>query len=118
VKPLVPVVRPKGLGLGADKSILLQTSNNSKDKRPAKSAEEDELVLKRGSYCMLLGGKHDGLYGSVRPLVLIVLHAFLFIIKPTSDHHNCLLCTNVMGLKKTPIAVDVELRECLNVESS
>jgi len=62
VKPLVPVVRPKGLGLGADKSILLQTSNN---KHGGSLADEETLVLKCGSHCMLLGGSHDGLYGTV-----------------------------------------------------
>lgn len=74
MKPLVPVVRPKGLGLGADKSILLQVSNNSKDKRSTKSAKEEELVLRCGSFCMLLGGKHDGLYGTVRSLFIVDLH--------------------------------------------
>ena len=64
MKPLVPVVRPKGLGLGADKSILLQTSNN-KHKHVGSLADEETLVLKCGSHCMLLGGSHDGLYGTV-----------------------------------------------------
>ena len=67
----MPIVRPKSLGLGADKSILLQTSN-SKHKHHSKSTQEDELVLKCGSYCMLLGGKHDGLYATVR--LFIVIH--------------------------------------------
>ena len=70
VKPLVPVVRPKGLGLGADKSILLQTSSNNKHQHHGNSSQEDELVLKRGSYCMLIGGKHDGQYGTVRLSVI------------------------------------------------
>ena len=65
VKPLVPIVRPKGLGLGADKSVLQQTSNN-KSKHHSSSVQEDELVLKRGSHCMLIGGQHDGQYGNVR----------------------------------------------------
>ena len=70
MKPLVPVVRPKGLGLGADKSVLLQTSDN-KHKHRSGSTQEDELVLKRGSYCMLIGGKHDAHYGTVSLLSLI-----------------------------------------------
>ena len=73
MKPLVPVVRPKGLGLGADKSILLQTSN-TKQKHHSKTTQEDELVLKCGSYCMLLGGNHDGLYGTVRFSSLFLDH--------------------------------------------
>ena len=64
MKPLVPVVRPKGLGLGADKSILLQSSNK-RHERDGSSAPEDELMLKGGAHCMLLGGTHDGQYGTV-----------------------------------------------------
>jgi len=70
VKPLVPVVRPKGLGLGADKSILLQTLGDQR-KQQTSSTPADKLVLKNGSYCMLLGGKHDGQYGTVRFLSLL-----------------------------------------------
>jgi len=77
VKPLVPVVRPKGLGLGADKSFLLQTSNNT-HKHDSSSAQEDKLVLKRGSYCMLTGGKHDGQYGTVcTPFSYLFIHSFI-----------------------------------------
>ena len=92
VKPLAPVIRPKGLGLGADKSILLQTSN-SKQKHQTKSAEENELVLKCGSYCMLLGGKHDGLYGTVR-LFIVILCVFCVDHKTVrSNSRSCFLCS-------------------------
>jgi len=90
VKPLVPVVRPKGLGLGADKSILLQTSNN-KHQRHDSSAQEDELVLKRGSYCMLIGGKHDGQYGTVRLLLLILCICISICKTDRLNRHDCVL---------------------------
>jgi len=97
VKPLVPVVRPKGLGLGADKSILLQTSNN-KHQRRDNSAQEDELVLKRGSYCMLIGGKHDGQYGTVRYSVLLCICISVCHETDRLNCHNCVLYLSLYSL--------------------
>lgn len=56
-------VRPKGLGLGADRSVLENAA-----KAIAKSAKEGEEELKIivGAFVQVLSGKHQGLYGQVR----------------------------------------------------
>jgi len=64
VKAIDPVVRPKGLGLGADKSAALQ----SRDKAATSAsgpAEEDRLDMKVGAFCQVVSGKRDGQYGTV-----------------------------------------------------
>ncbi|XP_076440641.1 G-patch domain and KOW motifs-containing protein-like [Babylonia areolata] len=65
-KVIVPVeahLRPKGLGLGADRS---QASNSKDNKKDAKVDEDGEnMELKKGSYCVIVSGKHQDLYGVV-----------------------------------------------------
>lgn len=50
VKPVEPHLRPKGMGLGADKSAILQDRgvNAHKRRKPGDKREEEELQLKRG----------------------------------------------------------------------
>ncbi|XP_041980633.1 G-patch domain and KOW motifs-containing protein [Aricia agestis] len=53
-----PQLRPKGLGLGADKVITDKKKNNTKDK-------EEELQIVKNSYVKVTTGKHSGYYGKV-----------------------------------------------------
>ena len=60
-----PVVRPKGLGLGAS-----VPKNNKKDSSStSKSGDKiEELVLKKGAYVRIQSGKYKGQYGEVEGL--------------------------------------------------
>lgn len=60
------VLRPKGLGLGADKSQALQLSYTKQGGRAQDTKSSEELVLKKGAYCLILKGPHKDLYGTVR----------------------------------------------------
>lgn len=51
VKPVEPHLRPKGMGLGADKSAILQdrgVANNKRRKPGDKNDEAEDLKIKRG----------------------------------------------------------------------
>ena len=57
-------VRPKGLGLGADRSVLEKAA-----KAVAQAKEVDEtLKVAIGAYVQLLSGKHQGLYGQIESM--------------------------------------------------
>jgi len=56
IKTVDPVVRPKGLGLGATKPKV--------DKTVQKEGEE-KLELKKGAYVQITNGKQTGLYGEL-----------------------------------------------------
>lgn len=58
-----PVVRPKGLGLGA--SIPKPKSGDSKSKDSKMKNGEEELVLKKGAFVHVQSGSHKGQYGEV-----------------------------------------------------
>lgn len=61
-QPINAIPRPKGLGLGADRSMLLkktgQVNNGAKE-------QGKELQMKTGAYCVIEKGKQDGMYGQV-----------------------------------------------------
>ena len=63
-------VRPKGLGLGADRSVLEKAS-----KSIAQSNKEGEEQLKVivGAFVQLLSGTHQGLYGQVFSQIILLL---------------------------------------------
>ncbi|KAM8934257.1 G-patch domain and KOW motifs-containing protein [Pelodytes ibericus] len=71
VKPLEQILRPKGLGLGADRSAL-QALEPQKPRRPLKPGEkrEEEEVksLGTGSQVEIQSGAHKDLYGKVEGL--------------------------------------------------
>ncbi|XP_064631963.1 G-patch domain and KOW motifs-containing protein-like [Lineus longissimus] len=54
-----PGLRPKGLGLGADRS------NAKKDDKSKKTEEEQELEMKKGTYCQVQTGHHKDMYGQI-----------------------------------------------------
>lgn len=63
VAPLDAILRPKGLGLGA------RHGNNQPDngsKKPSSDKhDEEELEVKKGSYCLITSGPQRDLYGVV-----------------------------------------------------
>uniref|UniRef100_A0A2A4IVX3 KOW domain-containing protein n=1 Tax=Heliothis virescens TaxID=7102 RepID=A0A2A4IVX3_HELVI len=54
-----PELRPKGLGLGADKVIKKNQKEHSKDNK------EEELVIVKNSFVKITTGKYAGYYGKV-----------------------------------------------------
>ncbi|KAF7661087.1 hypothetical protein LDENG_00269750 [Lucifuga dentata] len=68
VKPIEHQLRPKGLGLGADRSAI-KDLEPSKHQRPPKPGEErgkeEELVLGPGSCVLVQSGAHKELYGKI-----------------------------------------------------
>ncbi|KAF9417028.1 hypothetical protein HW555_005780 [Spodoptera exigua] len=54
-----PELRPKGLGLGADKVIKDNQKKQTKDKK------EEELVIVKNSFVKITTGKYSGYYGKV-----------------------------------------------------
>jgi len=58
------VARPKGLGLGADRSALLQKNGETKGNM-TNNDDDDNLVLEKGAYCLIMKGKHKDHYGVV-----------------------------------------------------
>ena len=67
IKPVESVARPKGLGLGADRSLAAQKGGPAKGGGGGgKEGEEEPRELKAGVCCVVTGGKHRDLYGMVR----------------------------------------------------
>uniref|UniRef100_A0A8C2E5U3 G-patch domain and KOW motifs-containing protein n=1 Tax=Cyprinus carpio TaxID=7962 RepID=A0A8C2E5U3_CYPCA len=68
VKPIEHQLRPKGLGLGADRSAIRDLEPGV-PKRPPKpgeeKTEEEALVLGTGGYVQVLAGAHKDLYGKI-----------------------------------------------------
>uniref|UniRef100_A0A3B4A833 G-patch domain and KOW motifs-containing protein n=1 Tax=Periophthalmus magnuspinnatus TaxID=409849 RepID=A0A3B4A833_9GOBI len=68
VKPIEHQLRPKGLGLGADRSAIKDLEPN-KRKRPPKPGEErdkeEELVMGPGGCVQVQSGAHKELYGKI-----------------------------------------------------
>lgn len=98
VKPIEHQLRPRGLGLGADRSAIKDLEPN-KHQRPPKPGEErakeEELVMGPGGCVLVESGAHKDLYGKVE-LIWSVL-ASIFIIAdmqliPTEVRY----CTHVL----------------------
>ncbi|XP_018424635.1 PREDICTED: G patch domain and KOW motifs-containing protein [Nanorana parkeri] len=67
IKPLEQKLRPKGLGLGADRSALheLEPKKPRKPLKPGDEAEEESKGLGTGSAVLIQNGTHKDLYGKV-----------------------------------------------------
>ena len=57
IKPIEAVIRPKGLGLGADRAPT-ESSTDIKSK-------DEKLTLKKGAHCVLTSTSQKGQYGVV-----------------------------------------------------
>lgn len=82
VKPIEHQLRPKGMGLGADRSAI-KDLEPGRPKRPPKPGdekgnEEEALVLGPGGYVLVLAGAHKDLYGKVR-IILLMNHCTTFL---------------------------------------
>lgn len=104
-----PVVRPKGLGLGADKVI-------KKQKLLVQPAANETLEIKRNACIKVLAGKHKNLYGTVSKLLknfinikirLAPFQFFLFCI--FMDKYR-----SIINEKIAEIAID-EIKNCKNL---
>lgn len=71
VKPIEHQLRPKGLGLGADRSVLkdLEPSRHKQSPKPGdEQVKEEELVMGRGGCVLVHSGPHKDMYGKVECL--------------------------------------------------
>ncbi|XP_060820541.1 G-patch domain and KOW motifs-containing protein isoform X4 [Bombus pascuorum] len=58
VAAVIPELRPKGMGLGADKVALQKKNTNSKK-------EEEELKIEKGTFVKIIAGKQNNNYGQI-----------------------------------------------------
>ncbi|KAM4572109.1 G-patch domain and KOW motifs-containing protein [Fundulus diaphanus] len=68
VKPIEHELRPKGLGLGADRSAIkdLEPSKRQRPPKPGEeTAKEEELVMAPGGCILVQSGAHKELYGKI-----------------------------------------------------
>ncbi|XP_076597319.1 G-patch domain and KOW motifs-containing protein [Chaetodon auriga] len=68
VKPIEHQLRPKGLGLGADRSAIkdLEPSKRQRPPKPGEErAKEEELVMGPGGCVLVESGAHKDLYGKI-----------------------------------------------------
>lgn len=76
VKPIEHQLRPKGLGLEADRSALKDLEPNKRQRPPKpgeERAKEEELVMGPGGYVLVQSGAHKELYGKVE-FKRVILH--------------------------------------------
>lgn len=64
IAPIEATLRPKGLGLGADRSQASSVAKK-KEKRLEDTNENDLCIMKKGAHCVIVDGKHKDLYGIV-----------------------------------------------------
>ena len=61
IKCIDPVMRPKGLGLGATRP----NSGSNSDSKASKDEDGKELKMENGAHVLLVGGPHRDMYGQV-----------------------------------------------------
>ncbi|XP_038863546.1 G-patch domain and KOW motifs-containing protein-like isoform X1 [Salvelinus namaycush] len=67
VKPIEHQLRPKGLGLGADRSSIrdLEPSGPRRPPKPGDERKEETLILGPGGHVLVESGAHKDLYGKI-----------------------------------------------------
>ncbi|CDQ60057.1 unnamed protein product [Oncorhynchus mykiss] len=67
VKPIEHQLRPKGLGLGADRSAIrdLEPSGPRRPPKPGDERKDETLVLGPGGHVLVESGAHKDLYGKI-----------------------------------------------------
>ncbi|XP_038165268.1 G-patch domain and KOW motifs-containing protein [Cyprinodon tularosa] len=68
VKPIEHQLRPKGLGLGADRSAVKDLEPNKRQRPPKpgeEQAKEEELAMAPGGFVLVESGAHKDLYGKI-----------------------------------------------------
>lgn len=60
---VLPELRPKGMGLGADKMALQKQSEKTR-----KNGEEEELRMQKGTFIKIIAGKQCHTYGQIEGL--------------------------------------------------
>uniref|UniRef100_A0A6M2DTQ5 Putative g-patch domain protein n=1 Tax=Xenopsylla cheopis TaxID=163159 RepID=A0A6M2DTQ5_XENCH len=63
IKVAIPELRPKGLGLGADRPAARNVNMNKDGK-----TKEETLMIKKGAFVKILMGKHADFYGQIEGL--------------------------------------------------
>lgn len=98
VKPIEHQLRPRGLGLGADRSAIKDLEPN-KHQRPPKPGEErakeEELVMGPGGCVLVESGAHKDLYGKVE-LIWSVLASIFIIVDMQLIPTEVRYCTHVL----------------------
>lgn len=62
VPAVIPELRPKGMGLGADKVTMQKKTTESKEK------PQEEIKIERGTCVKIISGKHNNSYGQIEGL--------------------------------------------------
>ena len=65
VECMTPDVRPKGLGLGAQRP---NTGGDANKQGGQRNGSEEDLTMKKGAYVVVESGKNKGSYGKVEGL--------------------------------------------------
>ncbi|XP_060074160.1 G-patch domain and KOW motifs-containing protein-like [Ylistrum balloti] len=87
IVPVEAKLRPKGLGLGADRSKAAQLNNAKAGGGDSGDQDEEQLTLKIGAYCMIQKGPHQDRYGIIQGL--------------DEDNARCMVKLAVSGLMIT-----------------
>lgn len=65
VAPVEATLRPKGMGLGADRKQNQELNATKQDKGSKKDEEDTQLIMEKGAYCLVENGPHRDLYAAV-----------------------------------------------------
>ncbi|OWF45237.1 G patch domain and KOW motifs-containing protein-like [Mizuhopecten yessoensis] len=87
IVPIEAKLRPKGLGLGADRSKAAQLNNAKAGGTDNGDQDDDQLAIKIGAYCMIQRGPHQDRYGEIKGL--------------DEDNARCMVKLAVSGLMIT-----------------
>ena len=109
VECIDPVIRPKGLGLGA-------SLPKSKQKM-SKSDKKEELILKKGAYVRIQNGKNKGQYGEVEghdadsARVIVRIHE-----ESVSISENAILLVDKAEYRKCKNVINIDMYEEYNLK--